>query len=254
MKTAICVIIKDEHQYLKEWLDYHFSLGFDDIFLFEDYDSKSHYEITKEYGDKVHLQSIGVIIKNEEEKQRLKREVGSAFQNALFNWFPIKYKGKFDWVLFNDIDEFLILKQPLHDLLKEYEDRPAILLSWKYYGASGHITKPEGKVMDNFTKQSPTSFDFHWQLKSFANLNKYTKWEKCIHKIEGGVYPLTQFGDHKAWLNHYFTKSWEEWKEKLLVRGDTCPGNRKIHQFFLLNPDMNELNEKLISEIEWNKK
>jgi hypothetical protein len=47
MKTAIFVIIKDEQNYLDEWLDYHLNLGIDEIFLYEDYGSLSHSIITK---------------------------------------------------------------------------------------------------------------------------------------------------------------------------------------------------------------
>ena len=45
IKTYICTIIKDEFEYLKEWCEYHLNLGFDKIFLFEDFESKSHKEL-----------------------------------------------------------------------------------------------------------------------------------------------------------------------------------------------------------------
>ena len=47
MKTAICVIIKDEQEYLDEWISHHLKLGIDEIFLYEDYGSMSHSPITK---------------------------------------------------------------------------------------------------------------------------------------------------------------------------------------------------------------
>ena len=249
MKTAICVIIKDENDYLDEWLDYHLNLGIDEIFLYEDYGSKSHEDIVKPYGDRVHLNSIDVIFRTGNFIFTDKYKTGSLNQEKLFDWFPEVYRDKFDWVLFNDIDEFLILKQPLHDLLKEYEDKPGILLHWRWYGASGHIKKPEGKVMDVFTKSSTTVFDYHWSYKSFVNLKKYVKWEKQIHKSNGAVFPLTEWGGYKAWINHYFTKSWEEWKTKILERGDTFPGHRKIAEFFHTNPDMLHLKDELLLEI-----
>ena len=51
MKTAIFVIIKDEVEYLDEWLSHHLELGIDEIFLYEDYGSKSHAAITEKYND-----------------------------------------------------------------------------------------------------------------------------------------------------------------------------------------------------------
>ena len=33
---AICAIVKDENDYLPEWLDYHFRLGVEKIYLYDD--------------------------------------------------------------------------------------------------------------------------------------------------------------------------------------------------------------------------
>ena len=250
MKTAICVIIKDEQDYLDEWLDYHLNLGIDEIYLYEDYGSLSHSTIAEKYGDRAHLNSIDVIFQNNFNWFReYSPKKDSLIQEKLFFWFPITYKEQFDWILFIDLDEFLILKQPLHQLLDEYTDKSGILLNWRWYGANGHIKKPEGKVMDNYTKPVTSTFDYHWAYKSFMNCKNWTYWEKHLHKIHGAVFPLTEFGIHKAYLNHYFTKSWEEWKFKLLSRGDNFPGHRKINEFFHLNQDLLPIKNELLAEI-----
>jgi hypothetical protein len=119
MKTAICVIIKDENDYLDEWLEHHLSLGFDKIFLYEDYGSKSHLDIVKPYGDRVHLNSIDIIFNSSDPNKNVVN-TGEVVQVQLFRYFPKIYKNDFDWILFNDLDEFLMLKQPLHELLEEY--------------------------------------------------------------------------------------------------------------------------------------
>ena len=51
MKTSICAIIKDEHLFLEEWIEWHLGLGFDAIHLFEDKGSKSHEEICAKYSN-----------------------------------------------------------------------------------------------------------------------------------------------------------------------------------------------------------
>lgn len=35
MKTALVCIAKDEDDYLKEWVDYHLRIGFDEIFVYQ---------------------------------------------------------------------------------------------------------------------------------------------------------------------------------------------------------------------------
>jgi hypothetical protein len=249
MKTAICAMIKDEQDYLDEWLNYHLNLGINEIYLFEDYNSISHLPITDKYGEKVKLFSIDEIFTNEKYSCSRFEPEGVVNQIKLFDWFPIVYKEELDWVLFIDIDEFLILKYDLNKLLEEYSDKTAILLNWKWYGASGHINKPDGGVMENYIIESPNPFDYWWSHKSFLNIKNFSGWSKHVHEIKNAVFPLTDWGSHKAYLNHYFTKSWEEWKTKLFSRGDVCPGHRKLEHFFLFNPDMLPLKKQLMSDV-----
>jgi hypothetical protein len=103
MKTAICVIIKDEVDYLDEWLDYHLNLGIDEIFLYEDYGSLSHSTITEKYGDRVHLNSIDVLFNSDDPSKNV-INTGERTQLQLFDYFPKFYRNKFDWILFIDID------------------------------------------------------------------------------------------------------------------------------------------------------
>lgn len=60
MKVGICTIIKDEQDYLEEWIEYHLSLGFTGIYLFEDITSTSHKSICSKYTE-VSLSSIYMI-------------------------------------------------------------------------------------------------------------------------------------------------------------------------------------------------
>lgn len=117
--------------------------------------------------------------------------------------------------------------------------------------ANGHIKKPIGNVMDNYTEVYKNVFQYKYDCKSIINcrLNKSVNWEIYIHSIKGSVFPVNEFGDHYGYINHYFTKSWEEWKFKLLSRGDIYPNNRKIREFFKINEDMREIKDSLISEI-----
>jgi hypothetical protein len=128
MKTAICVLIKNEQDYLDEWLEHHLKLGINEIFLYEDYGSNSHLDIVKPYGNRVHLNSIDIIFNSPNiDENVIKTE--ERVQIQLFKYFPKIFKEKFDWVLFNDLDEFLILKQPLNVLLDEYKDKDPYILA-----------------------------------------------------------------------------------------------------------------------------
>ena len=53
MTSCIFTVIKNEQEYLDEWIKYHLDLGVDHIFIFEDIDSESHKDITAKYDQNV---------------------------------------------------------------------------------------------------------------------------------------------------------------------------------------------------------
>jgi hypothetical protein len=59
--SCIFTVIKNEHQYLDEWIKYHLDLGVDHIFILEDIDSNSHKEITDKYDGKITLNSVDIL-------------------------------------------------------------------------------------------------------------------------------------------------------------------------------------------------
>lgn len=250
MKTAICACIKNEHEYLKEWIEYHLTLGFDHIYLYEDFNSISHNDIVKQYCN-VTLLPISIVINNNCIDSR---------QMDSVNYSLEKFKDLYDWIAFIDVDEFIRLESgiTLHQLLNEYCEYDGIYLSWKMFGASNHIKKPNGGIQENYTipELSINFCDFfgHKYLhKSIANLNKNPKFEN-IHSVMGGInMDGESFGKigiyHTAWIDHYFTKSWEEWCNRILKRGDICKGVRRLSLFFSVNPSLKYLEQELYSSL-----
>ena len=224
-------------------MDWHLNIGFDTIHLFEDYRSDSHKDIVKDY-DNVHLMTC--------EEYGIPDYASPATQNALYDKFlkDAKSNLKYDWVAFIDIDEFFILddRYTLEKLCEEFNDVGGIWLSWKMYNANGHVKRPDGKVMDNYTQVIDddilsTVDSIRWNKKSFVNCNVAEKFIN-IHLISKGVdvnrnnVITAPKIFKKAWINHYFTKSWEDYKERIFVRGNMNNTLRCLDQFFKQNPDM----------------
>lgn len=253
-KTAICIIIKNEQEYLKEWIDYHLNLGFTDIHIYEDRGSTSHADIIKDYPN--------VLLHTTEDKEinRILSIEGSARQKSLYDYFCIAYKSKYDRVAFIDIDEFITFADGynLEMLCNEFEDDTAVLLNWKMIGASGYISKPELPTVEAYTVEGKfLPGDTGWAYKSFVNLQKYTTM-KNLHFADGAVNTdhkesILDLKYDKVWINHYFTKSWEDWCNRIFKRGGTLNGHRTLDQFFIVNPDMAALRtELLLSVIDYN--
>ena len=64
-----------------------------------------------------------------------------------------------------------------------------------------------------------------------------------------GEYEVPALIFKKAWIRHYFTKSWEEWVTRIMKRGDLCNGNRRLKMFFICNPDLAHRRKELIRSV-----
>lgn len=246
-KVAICAVIKDEHLYLKEWLDYHFAIGVTEIHLYEDEGSLSHYGICKEYRN-VFLHSLLEFIGD--------RFNGSIKQGELYNRFIKTYKDEVDYVFFIDLDEFVAFDKgyTLSDLMNLCHEDGAVLLPWKMYGANGLIENPTRKVVETFRKPVRLSRkDTHMPYKSFVYLKNDNRgnFMSTHHRHALALIPRL---DTKTWyrLNHYVTKSWDEWCDRIFKRGQIQRNFRRLDDFFEYNQDMESMKEELYSRIKWN--
>ena len=218
MKNCILTIIKNEHQYLEEWIDYHIKLGIDHLFIFQDIDSLSHSYITDKY-DKVSLFDVGILL-NDEEMQRvlyLKKTHNGNPQHIYFKngLSYIKDNYDYDWCYVIDNDEFL----PSINLT-QYQDYDAIVLPWKCYGANGLINKPDYKdkgVIDTYTEEVkgfvPASYSTSLN-KTCYNLTKYNHNFYYNNHIPNICCNYIKLED--TYIRHYITKSWEEYVWKRL--------------------------------------
>lgn len=241
MKYLICAIIKNEHRYLAEWIEHHLSIGFDDIYLFEDFGSDSHKEITDKYPH-VHLDTCDnyFTIKRDYDK-------GNHRQNRLYQKFLYQHRKESGWCAFIDIDEYIMTDgSSLDDITKDYTNSAGIAMFWKMYNASGHVLRPSNIVKSYTERCSQLKQDWGWNFKSLVNLNVGEE-VLSVHQVNNlvDIYnnpvrvtrsnPITY---EKIWINHYYTKSYEDWRFRMDSRGDLFKNHRKEEGFFELNPDM----------------
>jgi hypothetical protein len=154
-----------------------------------------------------------------------------AYAHALCNFGPY-----WRWMTFIDVDEFLFPLQSdsLQTVLVAYEDLPAVGVQWHMFGSSGHKQRPAGLVIENYTKRAPVP-------SSAKDAKRLSKW-KCIVdptkvKAVSNVHAFTledgregAYNEDRRWivksqpakavsrilrLNHYFTKSEEEFTIKM---------------------------------------
>ena len=268
MNTCILTIIKNEHEYLDEWIRYHIDLGIDRIFIFEDIDSESHKEITDKYGERVSLQNVDDILDDNEKLKTKELKLNKKFNPQHIyirkGLLYLKSLNEYDWCFVIDADEYITQECPcelLSDILINYKSYDAIVLQWKCYGANGLIKKPDYAnkgIVDTYTTEmcghipikKPFLTKVCYNLKTYKDLNfghvhqpsDMCNWCKPDFTKNREIIVFKNI-----YLRHYITKSWEEYIWKIRNRGYFWGKTRNIDFFFKINSDMNYLKDKLMS-------
>lgn len=229
-KIACCAIMKNESPYIHEWVAHYVALGFDEIFIYENDSSDKTAHLLKS------LDSSGVIKFTSWPSLAKKSPQVSAYEDAAS-------RTDADWILFCDADEFLVLNQhdSVHQFMEPFGDEISkVCLNWRIFGTSGHTVKTNGLVLERFQKCSEIDFSVNRHVKSFVRPKSivemhihapkstgksvYSDGEQLEFKHgEQGIAPEIRVG--VAVINHYFTRSKEEWQVKKL-RGNA---NRSIN-------------------------
>eukprot|EP00522_Entomoneis_paludosa_P010983 CAMPEP_0172459352 /NCGR_PEP_ID=MMETSP1065-20121228/32263_1 /TAXON_ID=265537 /ORGANISM="Amphiprora paludosa, Strain CCMP125" /LENGTH=654 /DNA_ID=CAMNT_0013214009 /DNA_START=248 /DNA_END=2212 /DNA_ORIENTATION=+ len=232
--AAICVVQKDETQYMNEWVDYHLALGFSDIYIYDN--SVSHEPLSR--WDKTRK------LRNSDEQNRvhLIHHPGEKVQIPVYKKCASLVKEQqHTWVTFLDVDEFFVLKKHdnVVDFAKEYAKRGHVGINWQIFGTSGRLTYEKFPVTQRFQCVHPIAKQMY--IKSFMKVNDISPI-RDIHSPH--TFPrrngtdlvdtngaLIDSSRHKgprdvALIYHYIYRSHEEHIQKR-SRGDVFFGNRE---------------------------
>ena len=264
--SCILTVIKNEHEYLDEWIKYHLNLGINHIFIFEDIDSDSHKDICDKYGDKVSLNCIDIVL-DDYNKKITKEFKLSKKKNPQEIYFPkglmrIKKNYQYDWCFVIDVDEFITPYKPISDVLGEFQGYDGIVIQWKVFGANGNISKPNYMnkgVVETYTKESNYAghYVLEWTTKTCYNLHTFKEsYFKNNHQpTDECNWCRTDFSNSrpkiiydKIYIRHYMTKSWEEYIAKR-KRGYFMGFARTVDMFFRINQDMFSLKQQLLDDL-----
>lgn len=203
-KVAICMITRDEHEYLREFIDYYKSIGFDDIILYDNEPKKP-----------VDIQEEGVIVVSW--PIHLVQNVTKAYADC-----AVRFKDNYKWIAFFDSDEYLILKKHnnVKDFLAEYENYPAVAINWLCFGSS-----------DIETHVSHADYNRHCAFDNIINrhVKSIIKPEHLLvhgpdpHNMINGtvdtncnliIGPFSNFKNDKAYLKHCIIRTKKDYLKK----------------------------------------
>jgi hypothetical protein len=247
MKCCICAIAKNENDYINEWCKYHLNLGFDKIFIFDNNEKTTEYVGNRI--DRSISEHITIIPAN---------DCTYGFQVKVYSQFYDKFNKEFDWLAFLDIDEFIVLNKhkSIKDLLSTINsDIPVLRLNWQMYGddgiLSGDIKVP---VYKRIVKKLNHRYNLHGKCLVRGNVEGVVFKSSHYPMINGQVgkscFPSGRLLGPEAKVNigaieysiayiaHYMTKTWEEFKKQKLNRTDAGFNRRlSIEYFKEINPN-----------------
>lgn len=224
---AIGTCIKDEGLDLKEWLDYNISIGVNKFYIYDNGSKDNTKEIISQYNNINYFYT-------EEEALQLK-----AYCHCL-------QLSNDDWLGFIDVDEFLVpVEKPFTELLKDYDDYAGLAINWVIYGSSGHKSRPQGNIKDNYLYRSEFDFDVNMHVKCFVKPKRILhpatphsfvcKESQVVNEnFEPVTEPLTTFTGNKIRLHHYFCKSEEDYVAKIKRgRPDIIKNTHSMERFLI---------------------
>ncbi|CAG5073016.1 hypothetical protein DYBT9623_04545 [Dyadobacter sp. CECT 9623] len=247
---SLCCIVKDENDYLAEWLDYHLKIGVTHFFIYDNGSKVPIEETIKSLG----LTDIVTVTRIPGRNKHVK-----AYQHCLDH-----YGNSSQWIGFIDTDEFIVPKTGDPDftkLLNKYESYGGLGISWLIFGSNGHQSKPSAGQLVSFTKRSETDFLANKHIKSIvqprfvksaykSHCFKYKPGYYCVN--EHGVKIEDSFAEPSidtVQLNHYYCRSLGEYQEKIKRGISDTKRERKLDEFYYHDGESNKVEDRAILDI-----
>lgn len=228
-RISLCLIFKNESPFLKEWLDYHLTVGVDHFYLYNNNSDDNFMEVIKPYIDKGIITFIDWPYDHSQFK---------AYKHCYDN-----YRNETNWLSFLDADEFICPKyeNDINIWIKKFDKYPGIVIQWVMFGTNGKLKHnfhsnvieqyfscwdhfyPRGKCFIN-TRFDIANFDtwyvhHHTYFKykicgvriTIPSVNQFKKICTVSELWGGGKNPLKK---SNIQINHYFMKAWDIFDKK----------------------------------------
>lgn len=128
--VSLCLIFKDEGKFLKEWLDYHLTIGVDHFYLYDNNSTDDFMNVVRPYMER----GLVTLIDWPYQQAQVK-----CYKHCLET-----FCNETKWIGYIDADEFICPKyaSTIKEWLRHYAKFPAIVIDWLQFGTNGYIVVP----------------------------------------------------------------------------------------------------------------
>ena len=209
---AACLCFKDAGRDIAEWLEFHRMVGVEHFYLYNNESSDGYAEVLRPY------RAAGLVTFHD--------WPGAAQQAATYEHCVETYRQQARWIAFIDDDEFLfpVEGEDLRSKLTHFEDFAGVAVCRTVFGASGHEKRPEGLVIESYTRRQRT---LGTKIKSIVNPLEVRScsvhafgYLRGAHAVDEKKRVLTGAdisapSVERLCMNHYYTKSFEDFRRKV---------------------------------------
>ncbi|CUW09022.1 glycosyltransferase family 92 protein [Leuconostoc gasicomitatum] len=249
-EIGLAVIVKNEALYILEWIEYHKLIGVGKFYIFDN-DSNDDLDSL-----------LAGYIKNG--LVELIKVHGQGKQLEAYNAAIQKSKNSVRWLGVIDADEFIQVMngKSLSDFLRTYKN-VGILIGWMIFGSSGNQHFENRMVIERFTHRANNDFIADYKMifnprkaLRFVNPHYTQMLGRVVDERRQNIYSYPYISNIEAQpsskeiirVNHYYTKSLDEFFEKSnrgyadLPDSQGIRKKRSIHDF--TEHDRNEITDE----------
>ena len=209
--VVIVCIVKNEADYLEEWVAYHAALGVDHFIVYDNGSTDGSAALLERY------QNHGLLT-------RIDWPLGGG-QLAAYN-HALRFFGRAArWLAYYDVDEYLVplLDDDIPSFLARFPDVAVVRVPRLEFGYSGHRSPPPGLAIDEYTQVANVldlDADLPPRVKSIVRPEAISAVDIHLAFPADVPAPGVPTGTAEeavrgvAQLNHYYTRSFEEFEAK----------------------------------------
>lgn len=220
LTLAICAIVKDEGPYLLEWIAHHRLVGVQHFVLF---DNGSTDQTTALLSG---LARAGIV-----DHVPWPDIPHVAAQRPAYIAGLARLADRCRWVAFIDADEFLNPRcgRDVPSILAGHDRAAGLVVPWRLFGSNGRLHRTDDLVISRFTRRAADNHPLNHSVKTIVQARLVAQPDIHTPSIKDGTlvdekgrvagsqgHPSRHAVPDAEMLviNHYFTKSREEWHHK----------------------------------------
>ena len=215
-RLAIAAIFKHENDYLQEWIEFHRLVGFDHFFLYDNDGSEETRALLQGYTDSGLVTLHPWTHLDNTRHDSVTRFGGRDKNHMAFGHAATHHRDDCDWLMKVDIDEFVMPtdSESVRSVIDRYDrdEIKGLQLPRVNFGDGGHRDKPEGLVVESYTRREQEISD-HKDLANTRFLSD-NRFKNSAHswgyRFLGGGRKVSLGEIEGLRINHYYTKSLEE--------------------------------------------